>query len=173
MTLMEFIELYYYILFLSLGHTFPLSSPIPSFNPFVFTFSYPLFLPPYLANHSSLIFPSSFALLPPSFFYIIPPSSLPSLSLLKNDLSTGTNSDQDGGELHLCRRHLWRRDCEAITDVTYYVRRRRSSAMAAPPKGDASGSKKGWVQSLFWGAWWRNQLYCKTHGVALCYSCAL
>ena len=64
-------------------------------------------------------------------------------------------------------------NCEAITDVTYYVKEKKKLCDGCASKGGCIGKARKGGSNLYCVKHDKDiDLYCKTHGVALCYSCA-
>eukprot|EP00057_Strongylocentrotus_purpuratus_P016957 XP_011671431.1 PREDICTED: uncharacterized protein LOC105441722 [Strongylocentrotus purpuratus] len=64
-------------------------------------------------------------------------------------------------------------NCEAITDVTYYVKEKKKLCDGCASKGGCIGKSRKGGSNLYCVKHDKDiELYCKTHGVALCYSCA-
>ena len=168
MLLIEVIEI-------NLLYFFPLARSLSfslAFNPLFPFFHFPdvpLILSPFL---SSLSIPSPFikpVIAPPP-----PPLSL-SLSLSHNCLYTRQYSDQDGGELQLCRKHLWRREL-SVNHRCDVLREGEEEALRwlRLQRGMHRKSRKG-RPNLYCEKHDGEEikLYCKTHGVAVCQLCAM
>eukprot|EP00057_Strongylocentrotus_purpuratus_P012890 XP_011667364.1 PREDICTED: uncharacterized protein LOC105439726 [Strongylocentrotus purpuratus] len=64
-------------------------------------------------------------------------------------------------------------NCEAITDVTYYVKEKKKLCENCASKGGCIGKARKGGPNLYCVKHDKDiELYCTTHGVALCYSCA-
>ena len=65
-------------------------------------------------------------------------------------------------------------NCEAITDVTYYVQEKKKLCEDCASKGGCIRKARKGGANLYCVKHDKDiDLYCKTHGVALCYSCAI
>eukprot|EP00057_Strongylocentrotus_purpuratus_P025901 XP_011680375.1 PREDICTED: uncharacterized protein LOC105445923 [Strongylocentrotus purpuratus] len=65
-------------------------------------------------------------------------------------------------------------NCEAITDVTYYVKEKKKLCDDCASKGGCIGKARKGGSNLYCVKHGKDiDLYCKTHGVALCYLCAM
>eukprot|EP00057_Strongylocentrotus_purpuratus_P029150 XP_011683624.1 PREDICTED: uncharacterized protein LOC105447371 [Strongylocentrotus purpuratus] len=66
------------------------------------------------------------------------------------------------------------KNCEAITDVTYYVKEKKKLCEDCATKEGCIGKARKGGSNLYCAKHDKDiELYCKTHGVALCYLCAM
>ena len=65
-------------------------------------------------------------------------------------------------------------NCEAFTNVTYYVQEKKKLCDDCASKGGCIGKARKGGSNLYCVKHDKDiDLYCKIHGVALCYSCAM